>query len=63
MELEECAVAFDGLCRFSGAEFDCRSSLRDLLRTIALNRENQPPSAEEIRSLRLTLRFLPYIVR
>ena len=63
MELEECAVAFDGLCRFSGAEFDCRSSLRDLLRTIALNREDQPPSAEEIASLRLTLRFLPYIVR
>ena len=62
MELEECCEAFEILCRFSGAEFDCRSSLHDQLRTIAENRENRPPTAEEIRSMRVTMRFLPYIM-
>ena len=61
MEMEECCGAFEALCRFSGTTFDCRSSLHEQLRTIAANRDNQPPTAEEIQSLRLTMRFLPYL--
>ena len=60
MEMEECCGAFEALCRFSGTTFDCRNSLHEQLRTIAANRDNQPPTAEEIKSLRLTMRFLPY---
>lgn len=63
MELEECARVFDELCRFSGEKFDYRISLHDLLRTVSRARDNQPPTAEEIKSLHLTLRFLPYIGR
>ena len=62
MELEECGEAFETLCRFSGAEFDCRSSLKDQLRTIAAKRENRPLTAEEIRSMCVAMRFLPYIM-
>ena len=60
MELEECCGAFETLCRFSGTKFDCRNSLHEQLRTIAAKRDNQPPTAEEIKSMRLTMRFLPY---
>ena len=61
MELEECGEVFEDLCRFSGTEFDCRKSLHDELRTIAANRKNQPLTADEIKSLRLTMRFLDWI--
>ncbi len=61
MEMEECLGAFETLCRFSGAEFDYRNSLHEQLQTIAANRDNQPPTAEEIKSMRLTMRLLPYI--
>ena len=61
MELEECSEAFEDLCRFSGTEFDCRKSLRDELRTIAANRKNLPLTADEIKSLRLTMRFLDFL--
>ena len=60
MELEECCGAFEALCRFSGTKFDCSKSLHEQLGTIAANRYNQPPTAEEIKSMRLTMRFLPY---
>ena len=63
MEMEECIGAFETLCRFSGAEFDYRKSLHKQLETIAANRDNQPPTAEEIKSMRLTMRFLPYTRR
>ena len=61
MELEECIGAFEILCRFSGAEFDYRKSLQEQLQTIAAKRDNQPPTADEIKSMHLTMRFLPYI--
>ena len=61
MELEECCGAFEALGRFSGTEFDCRNSLHEQLRTIAANRDNQPLTAEEIKSMRLTMRLLPYL--
>ncbi|MBP5641436.1 MAG: hypothetical protein J6X55_18315, partial [Victivallales bacterium] len=60
MELEECCGAFEALGRFSGTKFDCRNSLHEQLRTIAANRDNQPPTAEEIKSLRLTMHLLTY---
>ncbi len=60
MELEECCGAFETLCKFSRTEFDCRSSLHEQLRTIAANRGNESPTAEEIKTLHLTMRFLPY---
>ena len=60
MELEECCGAFETLCRFSGTKFDWSISLHEQLRTIAANRDNQPPTAEEIKSMRLTMRLLPY---
>ena len=62
-ELEECVGGFEALCKFSGTEFDCKKSLRDQLRTIASCRKNQPPDAEEIKSLRLTMHLLPLITR
>ena len=61
MELEECCGAFEALGRYSGTKFDCRKSLHEQLRTIAANRDNQPPTAEEIKSLRLTMRLLSYL--
>ncbi len=61
MELEECCGAFEALCRFSGTTFDCRKSLHEQLQTIVANRDNQPPTAEEIKSMRLTMRILPYL--
>ncbi len=61
LELEECIGAFEVLCRFAGTEFDCKHSLQEQLRTIAANRDNQPPTAEEIKSLRLNMRLLSYL--
>ena len=63
MELEECCEAFETLCRCSGAEFDCKSPLREQLRIIAQCRNNQAPDAEECRELRVTMRLLPYLSR
>ena len=60
MELEECGGAFEALCRFSGTKFDWSISLHEQLRTIAAKRDNQPPTAEEIKSLRLTMHLLTY---
>ena len=58
MELETCCGAFETLCRFSGAEFDYKAPLRDVLRTVARNRENAPLGPEEIKNLRLSMRLL-----
>ena len=61
MEMEECYEAFATLCRFSGTEFDYNRSLHEQLRTIAANRDNQPLTSDEIKSLRLSMCFLPYL--
>ncbi len=63
MELEECCEAFENLCRFSGTEFDYNSSIQEQLRIIAMNRDNQPLTAEEIKLLRMTMCFLPYLTK
>ena len=61
MELEICCGDFETLCRFSGAEFDYKAPLREVLRTIARNRENAPLGPEEIKSLRLSMRLLGFL--
>ena len=61
MELEECALAFETLCRFSGEEFDCRAPLREVLRTIARCRGNQAPDVAEIEALHLAMKLLLYL--
>ena len=63
MELENCCRDFEVLCRFSGTEFDYTAPLHDLLRTIAADRDNQPPTDEEIKSLGITMYLLPYLTR
>ena len=61
MELEECGVAFEKLCRCSGTAFDYKESLREQLRIIAECRNNRAPDAEELKELRLTMWTLPYL--
>lgn|GEM_PF-6944959 len=58
MELETCCGVFETLCKFSGAEFDYKAPLCEVLRTIARNRENAPLGPEEIKKLRLSMRLL-----
>ena len=58
MELETCCGVFETLCKFSGAEFDYKAPLHEVLRTIARNRENAPLGPEEIKNLRLSMRLL-----
>ena len=62
-ELEECLGGFEVLCKFSGTEFNHKEPLRDQVKTIASCRKNEPPNAEEIKSLKLTMHLLPLITR
>jgi len=57
MELETCCGVFETLCKFSGAEFEYKAPLREVLLTIARNRENAPLGPEEIKKLRLSMRL------
>lgn len=61
LEIEECCEAFEKLCRYSGASFTPESTIHEQLQCIAKSRENRPPTAEEIKSLRISMRLLPFI--